>query len=368
MLLLGFRYVIREPMRLGLTAAGVALAVLLTVFLAGVYRGAVSGSLRYIEQADADVWVGRTGTWNLMRSGGLLPLKTRERIARVPGVRGVEPMLAALAPATVDGGRRTLLVIGLWPGAASSRPKLVVEGAAVPKPGEVVIDRAFATRARLRLGDSLTLAEHRLRISGITRQTNLLVTQYAFVSREDLARLLGLGRSATFFLVRARDEDAAALARRIEVRVPGVAAFDREAFLANNRREIASGFLPVLWAIALLGLAVGGTVVALMTYVAVLEKRADYALLGALGGGEGLRSLVVLEQALAAALLGGAGGLVLLAALAWSMPHLVPELELRLEPVVLGAALLGTLLMAALGALIPARLATRISPLEALRR
>jgi putative ABC transport system permease protein len=367
MLFLGFRYVIREPMRLGLTAAGVALAVLLTVFLAGVYRGALSGSLRYIEEADADVWVGRSGTWNLMRSSGLLPQKTRERIARVPGVLRVEPMLAALAPASVDGGRRTLLVIGLWPGAAASRPRLLVEGTGVPKPGEVVIDRAFATRARLRMGDSLTLADHRLRIAGITRETNLLVTQYAFVSREDLARLLGLGESATFFLVRARDGAAAGLARRIEARVPGVAAFDRDTFLANNRREIASGFLPVLWAIALLGLAVGGTVVALMTYVAVLEKRADYALLGA-GGGGGRGRGVVRPRPPPAALLGGAGGLVLLAALAWSMPHLVPELELRLEPLVLGAALLGTLLMAALGALIPARLATRISPLEALRR
>ncbi len=368
MLLLGFRYALREPTRLLLTAAGVACAVVLTVFLAGVYRGATRGSLAYIEQADAQVWVGRRGTWNLMRSSGLLPASLGRRLERVPGVRSVEPILAALASTKVHGERRTLLAVALWPDASAARPRHVLEGAAVPGRGEVVVDRALARRAGVAVGDTLPIADRPLRVAGITAETNLLVTQYAFVSREDLAGPMGLGSSATFFLVRTDPAHARQVARRIERRLPGVSAFDRATFLENNRREIASGFLPVLWAVALLGLAVGAAVVALMTYVAVLEKRADYALLGALGSREGARSLVVLQQSLAAAALGALLGLALLAALLWAAPSLVPEIELRVEPWLLGAALAGALLMAALGALLPARLVARVSALEALRK
>lgn len=368
MILLGFRYALRQPTRLLLTAAGIACAVVLTVFLAGVYRGAMRGSLDYIERADAEVWVGRRGTWNLMRSSGLLPAAARDRLARVPGVQSVEPLLAALAPAKVHGERRTLLVIGLWPHAAAAKPRHVVEGVAVPGRGEVVIDRAFARRAGLRLGGALPLAGRSLRVAGITSETNLLVTQYAFVLQDDLAGPLGLGASATFFLVRTDPDRAKEVARRIERRLPGVDAFDRETFLENNRREIASGFLPVLWAISLLGLAVGAAVVALMTHVAVLEKRADYALLGALGSRESTRSLVVLEQSLAAAALGAILGLALLGGLLLAVPWLVPEVELWVEPWLLAAALAGALAMAALGAYVPARLVTRVSALEALRR
>ena len=116
------------------------------------------------------------------------------------------------------------------------------------------------------------------------------------------------------------------------------------------------------------GARVGGSVVALMTYAAVLEKRGDYVLLAAIGAGSGVRFLVVMQQALLAALAGALAGLTLLLALERLLPALVPEIEFRLELWIAAAALAGSLGMAALGALFPARLATRLPPLEALRR
>src|SRR6185295_8360979 len=103
--------------------------------------------------------------------------------------------------------------------------------------------------------------------------------------------------------------------------------FDSATFLENNRREIASGFLPVLAAMALIGLSIGAAVVALMTYTAVLEKRGDYALIGAMGGTEGARFLVVMQQSLAAALAGALAGLVLLHLIGRVLPALAPEVE-----------------------------------------
>jgi hypothetical protein len=367
MIWIGFRFAVREPTRLALSAGGIACAVVLTVFLAGVYRGSVRGSLSYIAEADADVWVGRRGSWNLMRASGLLPASIGRRLLEVKGVTTAEPILAALLPAEVNGLRRTLLVVGLDSGAVAGRPKRVVEGQGLPGSGEIVIDRAFARRAHVGVGDTVALAGHALVIAGVTDETNLLVTQYAFVARRDLLAAVGLGDMATFFLVRGTGPPPQ-LAARIEDRVSGVAAYDRTTFLANNLDELETGFLPILWAIALLGLVVGGSVVAIMTYAAVLEKRGDYVLLAAIGAGRGLRFAVVLQQALLAAAVGAVAGLAILAALQAALPALVPELSLRVEPRIAAAALAGAMIMAALGATLPGRVATRFAPLEALRR
>ncbi len=358
MILLGFRYALRERTRFALTAAGVAAAVLLTVFLVGVYRGASRGSLSYIEGTGADVWVGRRGTWNLLRAGGMIPVNAKS----------AEPILESLLPAKLSDGRRTLLAIGLPAGASLSRPRHIEAGRAMPRRGEIVLDRAFTHRAGLHVGDRVELADRTFRIAGISRETNLLVTQYAFLRREDLESLLGVEGQATFFLLRVRHGEAGAVVKRLQRRSRLIAAFDRATFLENNHREIASGFLPVLAAMALIGLSIGAAVVALMTYTAVLEKRGDYALIGALGGGEGSRFLVVMQQSLAAAVAGALAGLVLLHVIGRLLPSMAPEVELVVEPWVAAAAILGALVTAAIGALVPAGIATSVAPMEALRR
>jgi ABC-type antimicrobial peptide transport system permease subunit len=364
---LGFKYALRERQRFALTSGGVTCAVILTVFLVGVYRGAVRGSLSYLEQTDAAVWVGRQGTWNLMRCSGLLPGAAVRIATARPEVTRAEAILVALLPAEVNGQRRTLLAIGLDPDSQLAVPRLLSAGRGKPDSGEVVVDLAFARRAGLKVGDELRLAGSPLHIVGISRQTNLLVTQYAFLSTPDLRRLLGLDDQVSFLLLQT-NADGQALAARLRREVPGIAAFGRDDFLANNRQEIAAGFLPVLWTMALLGLAAGGAVVALTIHAAVLEKRADYALLAALGSGEGTRTLVVMQQAVAAAVAGSIVGLMVLALCERILPHLVPEVEFQLEICLMAAALVGAIVMASVGALLPARLASRIPPMEAFKR
>jgi len=365
---LGFRYALRDPVRFALTAGGLACAVVLTVFLVGTYRGAVRGSLNYIEGVDTQIWVGRRGSWNLLRASGLLTRWKRDSVLAVPGVASAEPILAALLPADVGGLRRTLLVIGLEPNADAARPRQLRAGRAIPERSEIVVDEAFVRRAGLALGDTFKLADHTVRLAGITRGTNLLVTQYAFVSRQELLDVIGVTDRATFLLVRTDGSDPTRVARAIEASVGATAAFDRDTFLANNRREIEAGFLPILWAIALLGIVVGGAVVAVMTYAAVLEKRADYVLLAAIGAGPGTRFRIVMQQAVLATATGSLAALGLLAVMERLLPLAVPELQFALDPTVALGAVAGAIGMATIGAAIPGRLATRLPPLEVLRR
>jgi putative ABC transport system permease protein len=368
MVCLGFQYALRERGRFALTVAGVASAVVLTVFLVGIYRSATRGSLSYIEHTDADIWVGRKGSWNLMRTSGLLTGSVQETVRNVPGVAAAEAILAGLLPADLAGKPRTLLVIGLEAHASRAIPRFIEAGDPCPRTGTIVIDRAFARRAGLGLGDEIKLAGHRLCISGISTQTNLLVTQYAFVLADDLRAVMGLADHASFLLLRTEAGREEEVLRWLGDRHPEVEAFAASVFLANNRREVASGFLPVLLAVACLGMAVGVTVVALTTYAAVLEKRSEFALLAAIGASDRTRFLVVLQLALSAALGGAVAGLVLLASLEPLLPMLVPEVEFHLDPLLIAAAVAGVTITAGVGALVPARLAARIPPMEAFKR
>lgn len=368
MLLLGFRYAWREKRRSMITAAGIAGAVILTVFLIGVYRGSMRTSLSYAAHVGADLWVGREGSWNMMRVSGLLPEDAASRADTIPEVAACEPILVALVPAEVDGEPRTILAVGIGDGDAA-RPRFLRSGSNRPGPGDVIVDEAFARRAGLGIGDTLRLPDHPLRIAGVSRETNLLVTQYAFLRLPELQEILGMEGGVSFFLVRLRPgSDARLLARRLMERVPGIAAYDASTFLENNRREMARGFQPVLRAAACIGLAIGCLVVALVTWTAIVEKRTDFAVLAAIGAGEGTRRLVVIGQAIAAAFVGTIAGLVVLRLLEWLLPVVAPEVSFRLDLPLACGSLAGACGIAIVGALLPARLATRIPPMEALRR
>jgi hypothetical protein len=360
--------VMREKRRHATIALGVSTAVVLTVFLAGVYRGAVRGSLDYIEGTGADVWVGRSGTWNLMRTSGLLEAEAGDRAAVVSGVESVVPLLVALLPADLTGEPRTLLVLGVDASGATT-PRRVATGVPTPNPGEIIVDQAFAARGKIHVGSLLTLAGRPLCVAGISQETNLLVTQYAFVHIKDLREMLGVSNRSTFLLCRAAPGVApTVLARRLEDTIPGTAAFTAPDFLENNRLEIERGFLPVLAAMTVLGIAASVAIVALATVASVRERRAEFAVLLALGLRGSECALVVVEQSICSALAGGVGGLVVLAALERLLPRIVPEVEFSLEAPLAVTALAGAALTGVLGALASAREAGRVPPMEVFRR
>ena len=367
MIWLGFQTAFRERLRFALTVGGVTSAVVLTVFLIGVYQGAVLGSLSWVEDIDADVWVGGRGNWNLLRTSGFVGRDVIASLETREDVEIVEPIVVALLPAGPVDQRRTLLFVGLEESAELAVPQRVVEGRALPKPGEIVIDRAYARRAGLSCGDELNVAGVPVTVVGITEGTNLLVTHYAFVSGKQLRTLAGLGERWSFVLVKTSNGHPGEIVAEIDGR-PGTNAFDRATFIANNRQEVAAGFAPVMWTMAFLGIVAGVVVVALTIHAAVLERRQDYALLAALGGTKIHRMLVVAQQALAAGLVGSTVGTLVLLVIQQILPHLVPEIEFRLQWPLASAAFGGAVLVALAGALVPGWLAIRIPPMEVLRK
>ena len=203
---------------------------------------------------------------------------------------------------------------------------------------------------------------------GVTRGTNLLATQFAFVDHQAADDALGAMGRPSFLVVRlapgARFES---VKKAIEERVPRSAAFSRDEFVGNNVREISAGVLPVLALVTGLGFAVAVALVALLAQGLADDRRRDVAVLLALGASARAVGLGVLAHVEKVVFLGAAAG----AAAAWVtsavLDLLAPTVELSFratDPIVAPAAFGAAAALAALGPVL--RLA-RIDPVEAFR-
>src|SRR5262249_31782771 len=131
-------------------------------------------------------------------------------------------------------------VFGVAPTAPLGGPWRIVAGAATPGPGEIIIDRAIADQAGVRLGDIVTALGQPLRVVGLTAGTSPVARPASFVRMEDFARARGAGEGVSYVLVTVTPGEApAAVAERIGRSVGGVTAQTRAQFAAEERALVA---------------------------------------------------------------------------------------------------------------------------------
>jgi putative ABC transport system permease protein len=218
------------------------------------------------------------------------------------------------------------------------------------------------------VGDSVTVQGRRFRIIGLSRGTNSVLTQFAFIALADAHELLGVPQLASFFLVRGEPGVAPdTLVARLNGRVARTRAFTRDAFAAGNLHELQEGLLPILVTVAVIGGTVALIVLTLLLSGAILEQRETYAVLKALGAASGTLTRVVVAQSLVAVFGGVISGLLLYALGAPLVLRLVPVLALALQPRAVIAVSGAAVVMGLLGALVPLWRVGRIDPAELFR-
>jgi len=335
------------------TTAGVAATVSLLLFLFAVHAGVKDGSTRYVRTAGVDVWIAQKGSDNILKSSSFLPASLAERVRRMDGVRAASPLVRVIAKGEVRGRlTSTLFLFGFDPqtrlGAPANAPEM--------RPGEIVLDEAFARKYALRVGDAISIQRRTFRIAGLSEGTNALVSQFGFVRFDDGAAILGLKDTASFIVVRGALRET----------LPGYDVFTNDEFVRRHEEEMDSGVLPVFAAAAIFGAAVGGFIVALMLYSSALERRDDYATLKALGAGHAYLLRLVIAQALLVTLAGCIAGALFTAAITPLLLRLVPAIALRYSPM-FALMLPAALFIGAIAAAAPLRVLRRIYPGEVFR-
>jgi putative ABC transport system permease protein len=357
-----------QPFRFIITACGVALCVVLILFLLGIYKGVSTGSVEYVRSGDADLWVLQRHATNILRCTSLLTPEHGTTLKETSGVKSVSPVLFILASVRLLEGPATLYLTGYDPKRGRGGPPEISKGRNIRKSGEIVLDRSFASKHHINIGDPLPVKNDTLVVVGFSKGTNMFVIQYAFITLADAHRIIGLAGIVTCYLVKVTPGIGLAhVSSEIEARLPDVVVFGHEKFLENNIHEMESGILPLLFVVAVIGSVVLMAILSLILSINVLERRKDFAIMKALGSPGGFIPGLVIIQAL---ILSGSGlvvGIALFFPLMGAVERLSPEVSVLTSIYQILAVILSVMVISLISSIFPVQKLRKVYPLEAFK-
>lgn len=363
------RYLLTDKPRLGISAGGVAFAVLLIVLIVALYRGIYDQAGRLATQAPSELWVRQAGSVDPAHGASVLQAPVLDRLHQVPGVAAAQPLLARsmqVGPSPNEGG--SVLVMALPEGPLQDPAAQAFGVPALPARGEIVLSDPVSGDVGAGTGDAVFIGTTPFEVTGVSGLIDSAFTATVVVNAADAADLFVSPGAFSFALVAVEaGADMEQVKAEIEARLPGVTAATRDEFADLNRREVQEGFLPVVAVLAGVAFVVGLAVIALTIYTSTVERIRDYGVLKAVGASSRQLFWMVGRQSLAVALL----GYVLGAALALGAGRLLSEAVAEFATLyrwqdllaVLGAALV----MSALAAVVPVRRVAHVDPAAVFR-
>ena len=284
-----FRNLCADRIRFTINIVGVAFAVMLICFQLSILKGTRTQITTYIDHTGADIWVMQKGVDDFVATS-LVPRQSVDLLERLTGVERAAGIYAIYTLLEINRVKSRVYVIGYDTESGDGGPWKV--GRFLPriqdihslKHDEVLVDENLAHRHGLEPGDRLSLFGHSFTVAGITQETNSIGSQYAFLPRETVGRILPGGEySFTHVLVWANgsvsDQD---LVRRIQ-ETTGLSSLTREALAVNMRDFLGMFMLPLLSAGVVMGFLVGSITIGITLYTAVLERFKEYGTMKALG-------------------------------------------------------------------------------------
>ena len=351
---------LRRPVRTALTAAGVALGVGLIVALLSVTAGAkrTAGELIHVGRADFGLFQRGTSDLTLSR----LPDGLARQVARQPGVAKTARIYLYVA--------KELLVFGLEQHEFPAQ-RFVITAGRRPQDDEALVGDDAARRHRLGPGKTLHLGKRSFRIAGVFHSGNSFLDGGAVLPLPVVQQLAGRPGDITTIAVTVElGRTPRTVARQLERRYPGTIAITEPGQAVkidtSSRLIISTG-----WIISLLALIVGGIAVTNTMAMSVFERVREIGILRAVGWPTRRIGLLVVSEALAICLIALAVGLALgyaaaelFAGTGGSTSLLTPDFTAG----VFAWGLAFALGVGVVGAVYPTWRATRLTPIEALRR
>ncbi len=377
---LAWRYLRGRPGRTVLTTLAIVFGVALIFGLNGMMPSLIDVFNRMLFSSAGQVDMSVTST-----SGGTFDPSIADDVAHVPGVAAATPLLRRSVGMPSDSPVTIITLVGIDPRtAAKVREFGLTSGRMIASGdgGEVVIGSDTAEKLRLGIGSTLELPT----VSGLQKYivVGLLAGgsspsgPEAYVTLADAQRVLGAGAKissveARFVPGADRASVEAAVARKLGADFNAGGLSSDNSLLASVQ---VGGFAFTMFGV--FALVMGGFIILNTFRTLVAERRHDIGMLRAIGADRRTILGIFMFQSVLQGALGTAAGLALgylitLAGLAAYAPLLrdIVRIDATLSPSYspttwITAITLG-MGVTILGAVIPARQAARVTPLEALR-
>ncbi len=358
----------QDKLRFALSVIGIALAVMLILFLLGLRAGVFRGAVMYLDNTPGSVVVMPQGVKSTSAgSGQFLSPETVEAIASAPGVDRATPVLVMMAIPELHGKKQVIKLVGYDPSFGGG-PWSLKEGREPSNDSEVVLDRVLADRHGYKVGDAFPLGGHELIVVGLSNQTasfagTLVFARKTFVESMALAQ----GEASFIIVTPKRGTSSAELVANLRS-LSGTNALLKSEVMANDKKIIAGIFDQVIFLMVAAAFIVGALVVGLVIYTATVERRGEYGILKAIGARNGVLYRVVVSQAAVAASVGVVLGIGFAYAAGWLVMSARPQFLVAIEPTAIILTLAAGFVMALAGALVPARAVAGLAPAEVFRR
>ncbi|MBP2319977.1 putative ABC transport system permease protein [Kibdelosporangium banguiense] len=296
-----------------------------------------------------------------------------ERIRRIEGVTSAD--LSFLSHGRVTGSSEWVQQQSV-PANPALRWTDIAEGAWPAGPDEIALGTITAKQLNLRIGDQITINDANssatLQVTGLTHEGNSLLSglaQSSFVAPEFYTGPASIRQSLQTEILVIGTADPQRLAERIRA-VAGTNSVETSAAFAQRKMKDQAGgifvFQLLLLVFGAIALLVGGIMIVNTFLILVAQRRRQIGLLRAVGASSAQIRRSLLAEALAIGVIGSVLGVLLGIAVSALVAQGIGE-DLVLPMGQIGLVVAVGVIVAVLSVLVPARRATRISPLEALR-
>ncbi len=357
------RLLMVRPLRTVAGAAGIGLALMLMLLLAGLWVGVQDRVTTFDDHLGADLVVVPAGTRSLFADPGVLPAPTVETAVQTPGVTAAAPLRTMYQILELPHGKAAVAAVASDPTSGLGGPWAFTDGRAPLADDEIAVDALFADQHGLGLGDRLPVLGHPMTVVGLTDDTALFMTPLVFTTTTGMDEMLGATGTTGAVLV--TTPDPADVAQRLDaagltVRTPTQLG---EASL-RLATDIYGSPVRLMVAVAF---AAGTLIVALVAYTRVTEQQRDLGILKALGATpRRLRRTAVTETAVLTAL-GALSAVVMLVLAREVLAWWRPAFPVLLTPATMAQTAAAAAAMAMLAAWLPVRRLNRLDPSSAFR-
>ena len=320
---------------------GLTFASLIMTQQPAIFVGLMTRSFSFISDVGLpDIWVMDP---KVQFVDDVKPLQDTE-LYRVRGVSGVDwamPLYKGLIKARLTNGNfQTCNVIGLDDATLIGGPPEMIEGRLedLRRADSVIVDQHGAneklgvkgpdgTLSPLKVGDLLELNDHRAIVVGIAKTTRTFQSQPVVYTTYSRAKNMAPRerKLLSFILVKAKPSVALEkLTRNIESHT-GLAAYTQKGFqeLTYNYYMKNTG-IPINFGISVaLGFLVGAAIAGQTFYSFTLENLRQFAVLKAMGAGNGTLLMMILLQASIVGIIGYGLGVGLTSVFGWAMRNTI---------------------------------------------
>lgn len=372
MIRLGWKNLIHDRMRLGVTLVGVIFSVVLMLIQSGIYFGFLDSVSGMMDRSPADVWIANAKTLNADTALAVSE-ETVDRVKAVPGIASADRVCLAWAGIRLANGTHTWVqVYGINPDTGVAGPPEMLQGSLTDlrKFGTYIIDEAsLPLMPGVRVGDKLEAFGQKIEISGLCRGVKsystyaVLFTSY----RTAQEQLIGLEGKVSFVTAKfAPGADREQVLERLS-RIGHIDVYTAGEFHDKVRKYWGSstGIGLGIGLTMILGFIVGIVIVGQTMYSATVERLREYATLKAMGATNLEICTVIWVQAAVVGVVGYVIGCVICIGLSFTSAASV--ISITLSPQVFGVILVATAVMCLGASVLSIVRALRVDPATVFR-